>query len=629
MCGFFGYISPENHDLSVNVVHSIQNHLKKRGPDYQGFFHKDQVTLIHTRLAILDLDARSHQPFFSSDGRYGLVYNGEVYNFQDLRAALAKLSYSFKTRSDTEVVLAAYSHYGASCFEKFEGMFSLALHDFKTGETILARDLAGIKPLYYTHTEKGLVFASDLRSLSLSGLINRQLDRHSVRHFLYFGFSDHPRTFFRDIFVLPPGTYYTSKDKNVISYTQLSSRRRGGPLCPPGLGTYSPDDFDAILSASVKHTLVSDVEVGVLLSGGIDSGLIAAEAARLHPGIKAYSLGFPIRSYDETDKAAAIAKILKIPHQVIPFDVDWHKELSDFVIDVSDPLADSSLMATRQLCREVSQHHKAVLSGDGADELFAGYELYRAEFLLNRYGSFFNALRPVLSGLDAMTSVSSEKNSRLNRLKRLSDVRQKNPLSTHLMLRGLWQGFSLAEILAPEQTFKNPEEISFGYTEAWQRWAKADQTHHLATSLGADFDFHLPGDMLTKVDRASMAYGLEVRVPFLNPRLIRYAFSLPDAAKIGGVGVQTKVLLRKKFAAVFGKKLAQQKKSGFSVPLTDFFNTWMKTSWPGFGENIDKLGLLRPDWKKQIETAWVSRKFFLENGLFSLLVLEGWLREYG
>lgn len=614
MCGFFGYISPESHDLNPGVVASIQNHLKKRGPDYQGFFHKDQVTLIHTRLSILDLDARSHQPFFSTDGRYALVYNGEVYNFQELRADLEKFGFLFKTRSDTEVVLAAYIHYGASCFDKFEGMFALALHDFKTGETILARDVAGVKPLYYTHTEKGLIFASDLRSLSLSQLINRQIDLHSVRHFLYFGFSDHPRTLFRDIFVLPPASYYTSSKKEVVSYTQLSPRRSDGLPCP------SSNDFDAIFSESVKHTLVSDVEVGVLLSGGIDSGLIAAEAARLHPGIKAYSLGFPVKSYDETEKAAALAKILKIPHHVIAFDVDWHKELHDFVIDVSDPLADSSLIATRQLCREVSRHHKAVLSGDGADELFSGYELYRAEFLLNRYGSFFNVLRPILSGLGAVTSVSSEKNHRLNRLKRLSDVRQEDPLATHLMLRGLWQGFSLASVMAPEHGFEKPDEVSMGYGHAWQKF-----DGHAAR---ADFSFHLPGDMLTKVDRASMAYGLEVRVPFLNPRLIRYAFSLPDSVKMGGTGIQTKIILRQKFAAIFGKKLAQQKKSGFSVPLRAFFDVWMKTSWSSFGENIDKLGLLRPDWKKCIEEAWISRKFFLENGLFSLLVLESWLKEY-
>jgi asparagine synthase (glutamine-hydrolysing) len=456
-----------------------------------------------------------------------------------------------------------------------------------------------------------------------------------VRHFLYFGFADHPRTFFRDVTVLTPASYYTSSKKEVVSYVKWDNLCRGGPSlsarggCPPDLDMDSPEDFDAIFSQSVKHTLVSDVEVGVLLSGGIDSGLIAAEAARLHPGIKAYSLGFPIKSYDETDKAAALAKTLKIPHHVISFDVDWHKDLADFVTDVSDPLADSSLIATRQLCREVSRHHKAVLSGDGADELFAGYELYRAEFLLNRYGSFFNVLRPVLSGLDAVTSVNAEKNNRWNRLKRLSDVKQNNPLATHLMLRGLWHGFSLAEILVPEQRFQSPEEISFGYTGAWQKWRHTDSMHRLSTSLGADFAFHLPGDMLTKVDRASMAYGLEVRVPFLNPRLIRYAFSLPDAGKIGGRSVQTKILLRQKFATIFGKKLAQQKKSGFSVPLTDFFNTWMKTSWPGFGENITQLGLLRPDWKKCIEKAWMSRRFFLENGLFSLLILESWLSEYG
>lgn len=619
MCGFFGYISPESHNLKSDVVASIQSHLKKRGPDYQGFFHKDKVSLIHTRLSILDLDARSHQPFFSADGRYALVYNGEIYNFQELRADLEKNGAIFKTNSDTEVVLASYLHHGVSCFEKFEGMFALAIYDFKTEETVLARDVAGVKPLYYTHTEKELIFASDLRSLSLSGLINRQIDLHSVRHFLYFGFSDHPRTLFRDVYVLPPASYYTSKNKSVVSYTKLSHGRNDG----------LPDDFDAIFSQSVKHTLVSDVEVGVLLSGGIDSGLIAAEAARLHPGIKAYSLGFSVKSYDETAKAAALAKILKIPHQVIPFDIDWHKDLADFVIEASDPLADSSLIATRQLCREVSRYHKAVLSGDGADELFAGYELYRAEFLLSRYGSFFNVLRPILSGLNAVTKASREKNDRLNRLKRLSEIRQEDSLSTHMTLRGLWQGFSLSSILSPEYSFQKPEEVSVGYANAWQDWAQIDKKQGLSQSLRADFSFHLPGDMLTKVDRASMAYGLEVRVPFLNPRLIRYAFSLPDSVKMGGTGLQTKIILRQKFAAIFGNKLAQQKKSGFSVPLRTFFDSWMKTSWSGFGENIDKLGLLRSDWKKQIEEAWISRKFSLENGLFSLLVLESWLKEYG
>lgn len=624
MCGFFGIIySDTKQSLDEARVRAIENHLRKRGPDFQDAISQQGITFVHSRLAILDLEKRSNQPFFSTCGRYVMVYNGEIYNFKSLRDDLIAAGYRFNTESDTEVVLAAYINYGPTCFRRFEGMFACAVYDFKTRECVLARDPAGIKPLYYTKQADKFLFGSDIRSLFLSGELSPALNRQGLAHYLHFGFCGGEKTLLKDVHCLLPGTWYSSRTERTQRYFDLAPTNRINDA-DEGLKV-----FENAFADSVKQSLVSDVDVAVLLSGGIDSALIAAEAAKHHPGIKAYSLGFADASFDETDKAKQIAKTLGLPHQIIKFEENWQEALREYAIDVSDPIADSSILATRLLCREVAKQHKVVLSGDGADELFGGYELYRFEAMKTRYGALFKLLRGPLSLLVGLLPAKQKKNSFLNRLKRLSQPVTDAAVS-HVSLRGIWNTFDVSSLLKEDFALSLPE-AAIDYLSAYHHlpFEAESQPSALERALYADFSYHLPGDMLVKVDRASMAFGLEVRVPFLNPSLIRMAFSLGDGLKVSRSGGQNKLILRKSFRKIFGRKLAAQKKAGFSVPLNSYFNKFVQSKeWQGFGAAISATGLFVPDWKAVVLKAWQSKRYQMDNGLFALLVLDKWLAEY-
>jgi len=624
MCGLFGIIyNDTKQSLDDARVRAIVSHLRKRGPDFQDSVSQQGITFIHSRLAILDLEKRSNQPFFSVCGRYVMVYNGEVYNFKSLRDDLIAAGYRFTTESDTEVVLAAYINYGPTCFRRFEGMFACAIYDFKTRECVLARDPAGIKPLYFTKNVDHFLFGSDIRSLFLSGELNPALNRQGLLHYLYFGFSGGEKTLLKDVRCLLPGAWYSSRTDRVQRYFDIA------PTNVINDADEGLKSFESAFSDSIKQSLVSDVDVAVLLSGGIDSALIAAEAAKHHPGIKAYSLGFADVSFDETNKAKQIAKTLGLPHQIIKFEETWQEALREYVIDVSDPIADSSILATRLLCREVAKQHKVVLSGDGADELFGGYELYRFEAMKERYGALFKIARGPLSLLVNLFPAKQKKNSFLNRLKRLSQPSTDAALA-HVSLRGIWNTFDVGSLLKLGSA-TSLQDVAADYVSAHQNLPfHADyQPSQLERSLYADFSYHLPGDMLVKVDRASMAFGLEVRVPFLNPSLIRMAFSLGDELKVSRSGREGKIILRRSFKKIFGRKLAAQKKSGFSVPLNNYFNKFVESKdWQDFGVAITATGLFSPDWKAIILNAWQSKRHQMDNGLFALLVLDKWLAEY-
>jgi asparagine synthase (glutamine-hydrolysing) len=465
-----------------------------------------------------------------------------------------------------------------------------------------------------------------VRSLHLSGALNGVLDADGIAHFLHFGFTGGARSLFKDVRCLPPASYYSSRNGRVQRYFDLTSVTDA--IDPQE----SSQKFNDVFSASVRDCLVSDVEVAVLLSGGIDSGLVAAAAAKIHPQIKAYSLGFSEKSFDETDKARVIAAKLKIPHRIIAFDDTWLDAMADYAIEVSDPIADSSILATRLLCREVAKRQKVVLSGDGADELFAGYELYRFEAMRRKHGIAFALARWPLKAILSLSGVSGAKNSLVNRLKRLIDLPRKDPALSHVFLRGIWNTFDAAKLLNPDLC-AHPSLLDQAqdYADLYRHPGFEEQANptDLDRSLYADFSYHLPGDMLAKVDRASMAFGLEVRVPFLNPAMIRMAFALDDRSKISGLSFQSKVLLRAEFEKIFGRKLAWQKKAGFSVPLRPYFDKLLASSeWEGFGMAIDGSGLFKKDWKATLTSAYRSRKHQMENGLFAIVVLEKWLQEY-
>jgi len=555
MCGLAGIYWPDQV-IDTEVVPRMLDRIKHRGPDGSGVWHGDSVCLGHRRLTVRGLNAAANQPFFSSNNRYVTIYDGEIYNDSDIARILERKN-NFIKKTDTEIIAEAYDYWGIEAFSLFEGMFAIAIWDRQDKELILARDPIGIKPLYIDDVDV-FFFASEVKALLATQHRRYQLSPRDMDHILALGYVSPASTLIKGIRQLQPGTAAVVGKQGITEYRIWSPKRKLVNIPFED----SVEQFTVLFSNTVKKHLISDVPIGVLQSGGIDSSLVTRSLPK-NRHIPLFSVRFPGLDHDESPQVAKMASLCgqEVVWIDLPRGADVECDFRAVVDGLDGQIADSSAMATYVLNRAVRDQVKAVLSGDGGDEFFAGYPTYSAT-VMARYFSILSSLaRRAARAIRSISGVSRRRVSFMEKVSRYFEGLSHpvpHAVWRHYLAcqdRHLLYGPALGECLTHDPF----EGYASAYSEA--------EGNTLDKALLADQTYYLPADTLVKVDRMSMAHGLEVRVPFLDKGVMDFANSLSGASLIGK-GNQPKRILRAALAQLGGpKEIVTARKSGFNLPM--------------------------------------------------------------
>lgn len=616
MCGITGF-THKNHSADHSRILSAVNSLVHRGPDHQGVFETSVISLGATRLTILDI-AAGDQPMSTEDRGTTIAFNGEIYNFRELRAELEALGHRFSTRTDTEVLLKAFVQWDTGCFARLRGMFAVALWSEPERRLVLARDRFGIKPLYFAERNGDRYFGSELKTLFVHPEIERQLDPAALDCFLGLNYVPGPYSFIQGIEKLPPGSWLEWRNgvKRSDTFWQL-------PFPSP-----CPIDFeeakerlDALLDSSVREHLISDVPLGLWLSGGVDSSTILHYAARAagRP-IHTFSVTFHGRSFDESAHIRALVSHYGTQHEEL--DLNPGLELRDAIEDFADyadePNADAGALPVWFLSKMTRRSATVALSGEGADELFGGYVTYQANDLARRMRLLPAPLLGAISGLLRFWPASDEKISLEYKLKRFLEGCRMKPERAHVY----WNGtFSDAEKKALVQ-----RRIPRALDQILSQLAIAGDNS--AAYLWFDQKYYLTDDILAKVDRMSMAHSIEVRPPFLDHRIAEFAATLPDRFK--RQGSRQKVLLRSLMQDRLPGSILRHKKVGFDIPAHEWLRGPLRElmldtlAW-GAAEHSE---LLDPAAVQACVDAHLSRRANYGYHLWGLTILFLWMKRW-
>ena len=568
MCGICGTTNGRIDEMLRALVH--------RGPDSGGSYTDGPVALGARRLSIIDL-AGGDQPIENEDGSCVVVQNGEIYNYPDLRRELERRGHVFKTRCDTEVHLHLYEEHGPEYARLLRGMFAVALWDSRRRRLVLARDRYGIKPLYYRNVGGTLEFASELRALPRG-----EIDVDALEAFLAFNSIPAPYSIFRDIRKLPAGHVLVWQEDGTLGLTRYA---RPGPL-PVREDDEAElvEELRARLRDSVRAHLLSDVPVGVLLSGGVDSAVLAALAAQeTSDPVHTFTIGFEERSFDERADARLVAQRYGTDHHELLVKPD-PQLLFETLADVFDePFADSSALPTYLVSQLATEHVKVALSGEGGDELFGGYYTYAADLIAQRFGGLAGLARPLVERLPTSTARASFD----YKAKRFVRAAHLPPLERHHGWKEIFSPELRAELRGTSGAFE-PLDVYRA------RYAETAGAPELARLQDVDFGIYLVDDLLVKTDRASMANSLEARVPFLDSVVTNFAFSLPTKHKVRGLS--KKVLLRKAAEPLLPREVVHGRKRGFSIPAA----AWLRGELEPFAratlspETLRRQGFFEP-----------------------------------
>lgn len=612
MCGIVGvcgYNSSENHTWLKKGTEAIRH----RGPDniQVWFSENNKVGFGHARLAIIDLSNESNQPFHRNDLKLSIVFNGEIYNFQSLKKELQNLGYHFHTKSDTEVILLCYYHWGKSFLNKLNGAFAFAILDSKKNIVLLARDRSGEKPLFYHFSENTLYFASELKSLFENKKLPRKLNYKSFNSYLRNGFIPGKDSIIENFFKLPSASYLEFNLNNyhfdIDKYWSLPEKDKNAKHTNKH---ELLEELDYLLYDSVSMQLNSDVPIGILLSGGVDSSLITAMAARTNKKIQTFSVGFHQSKFNELPHAKLIADHFGTKHEVLFAEESSVDLIEKLAHQFDEPIIDSSMIPTYLVSKLVKGHCKVALGGDGGDELFGGYSHYSR--LIN-----LKSLTKILPNF-INKSIS---NYGWNHMKVGQKYRNylKNFISNNKLpnISEYFDKFERKKLLKDETFFRLLENESY---------EKVDTNYDLIENLTrSDFNNYLKEDILVKVDRSSMLNSLEIRAPFLDYRLIEFAFSKVPS-KFKTTSLHKKILLKDLSKKILPKNFDSKRKQGFSIPL----NNWLKN------KNYKDLcmdTLMNKDSlfsKEYVEKLYEGLLYNENNGerLFSLILFEIWRKKH-
>ncbi|HSF19620.1 MAG TPA: asparagine synthase (glutamine-hydrolyzing) [Vicinamibacteria bacterium] len=628
MCGICGVFDPRAEARpETSVLDAMSRSIAHRGPDDEGSFLDVGIGLSARRLSIIDLEG-GHQPIHNEDRSIWIVFNGEIYNYRKLRGLLSKLGHRFATETDTETVVHAYEEFGLECVRYLNGMFAFALWDARERRVVLARDRFGIKPLYYTVVAGELVFASELKAILRHPRVDRQIDVIALNEYLSFEYVPTPRTIFRGIKRLPPGhsLVFSGKGQRVERYWDLSlakSERR-----PPVSWREYQQRLRHELEQAVHKEMVSDVPVGVLLSGGIDSSAVLAMMRAASPRtIRSFSIAFEEKSFDESRYARLVAEKLGSEHHELTVTSAMMADLVPRLMDVLDePFADSSIVPTYFLTRFAREQVKVVLGGDGGDEMFAGYPTLQAHRLIEYYERWvpFVVRANLVPKIIDRLPVSKDNISFDFKARRFISGRGVPVASRHHRWLGAFVPQEKRELFVPELVQDDFDTYAVAYEH--QRACDANET--LNQLLYLDQKLYLEGDILVKVDRASMANSLEVRVPLLNPGLAEYLAEVPHELKLRGM--RSKFLLKKSMEGILPHEIINRKKKGFNVPVAYWINSSLKELVRDqlAGDKLAREGFFQPSYVERLlrehaEGVRDNRKL-----IWTLLVFELWRERY-
>ena len=608
MCGIAGYIQRAAPEQAV--IQSMLARLVHRGPDAAGVWQDMtpgghwHVVLGHRRLSILDIEG-SAQPMSAADDRTHITFNGEIYNFEALRADLSQSGQSFATRGDTEVALHHLARHGTAGLRRLNGMFAIGLWDSGSQALLLARDRAGIKPLYWASLPcGGIAFASELMALATHPDISHDVCPDAFAHFLFRDYVPPPRTMLKSVFKLSPGQW--------LRWDASGGLDRGTYWKPPSIDPSLPGnaaELGGLLETAVRSQLVADVPVGVFLSGGIDSSLVAAIAQRQSPvPLRTFSMGFDDPTFDESASAALVARHIGSEHfhQTVS-DATMLDALDDALAALDEPIGDHSIVPTFLVSKLAARHVKVALGGDGSDELFAGYPTYLAHRVAGVYAAVPKALRSSLIDPAIRSFPAADRYQSLGwKLKRFALRWDDSPLLRHQRWMSSTDLPLLGKLLAPESTSSLPDTAGGPEENDFSRY---------------DFQTYLPGSVLTKVDRASMARSLEVRPPFLDNDVIDYAMRLSPQYKVRGR--TTKWILKQAAGAYLPREIIFRRKQGFSVPLARWLRGPLRSR---AAEAVAGAEAIDGATARSLLAAHMSAREDHSKTLWSLIVFDSWQR---
>lgn len=629
MCGICGAFNLELHPLrSPDLTSLMSSRIEHRGPDSHGRFSRSGLALDIRRLSIIDIET-GDQPLSNESGEVTLVVNGEIYNYRELRQELVSRGHNFRTGSDGEVITHLYEEKGEDCLAELNGMFALALWDERLKRLLLARDRAGEKPLFYWCNGKELLFASEVKALLECPQIPKTLDPAAIERFLLYGYIPSPDTAFTAIKKLPAAHRMIVDRGNVRvePYWQLKKFLFNALAQPPKIFNedQSRHELHAQIVEAVQSRLVSDVPLGVFLSGGVDSSALVACMSKLTPGnVKSFTIGFSEASFNEAGYANQVAQTFKTQHHVVTADEKSLREALWFLSGFMDePLGDPAVLPTYLISRFARETVKVALSGEGGDELFGGYPTYTgyriAEYFLRipkmlRRDSLARLVAK-LPGLAGAVPVSLF-------ISRFFDHLEDSFAHRHHAWLGAFSPAIVKQLFSPEWREQHGSCDLFEPADTLIEDAQLEDS--LESLLYSDYHMYLGDDLLTKLDRASMACSIELRTPFLDQRLVEFAAGLPMEFKLRGF--KTKYLFKKAMEGHLSSKILYRQKLGFSVPVGNWMRRELKPLVQTVlaREKIVRDGIFEPDVvQRLLEEHW-SRRFDHRRGLWALLMFQIW-----
>ncbi|MBX7168645.1 MAG: asparagine synthase (glutamine-hydrolyzing) [Pirellulales bacterium] len=635
MCGIAGAVwTAAGPPLDEHVLRRMTDLLRHRGPDDAGHYRSAVVALDgqagggvalgHRRLSIIDV-ACGHQPLANEDETVWIVFNGEIYNFRDLRRRLEGAGHRFRTTSDTETIVHLYEDEGIDCFRHLNGMFALAIWDARQRQLVLARDRLGKKPLFYRADAQRLLFASELKSILTVPGVPREVDPAAIDAYLTYQYIPHPRTILQGVAKLPPAHWATFRQGRVETgcYWRPDFQRE---IDRPA-GEYR-EELQATLRDAVRLRLESEVPLGAFLSGGIDSSIVVGLMQReMTRPVKTFSIGFTVPEYDETHYARAVAARLGTEHHEFRVEPRSLEVLPKLAWHFDEPFADSSAIPTWYVAQLAREQVTVALTGDGGDELFAGYDRYQAV----RLGSWFDRLPaglqwPLTTSLWQRLPVDGSQRSWRRRFKRLVGALALPPGRRYLEWIAIFGEARRAALYTDAFLAALPDADPYGFLDA--ALARSSRRDRVTATALADLTTYLPCDLLTKVDIAAMAHGLECRQPLLDYRVVELAAAMPLRDKLRGR--RGKAILRDAFGDLLPPDVLRRRKMGFGVPLAEWFRKELKDY--AYDVLLAERALARGYFRRDSIAALVDEhvRGVFDHGyrLWALLVLELWHREW-
>ena len=621
MCGIAGKLQLDNTPVTEAVIGLMTGIIAHRGPDDEGVWIDGQVGLGNRRLAVIDLSPCGHQPMSNEDGSLWIAFNGEIYNFQDLRAELESRGHRFRSRSDTETILHLFEEYGTGAFSRLRGMFALAIWDRNTRVLTLARDRAGKKPLFYHHSPRAFVFGSEPKSILQDPAVDARPDLEAIDHYLTYGYVPAPWSAFAGMRKLPPGHWMTVSAAGVRVERYWSLHYSPKSTEPEA---QAAERLDGLLLEATRLRMIADVPLGVLLSGGLDSSAIVAYMRRLTSGrIRTFSIGFDRPEYDELAYASQVAVHFATEHETLIVRPDAAALVPKLAWHYNEPFADSSAIPSFAVCELARRHVTVALNGDGGDESFAGYDRYRAAGYAARMARLPSTVRAAGARASRYLPLGAPK-SATYRLGRMLQALQQDPLEQYGSWIAIFRPSEQEALYSRDFRQQLPHRPPFALLR--EAVAAADAPTAVERLIAADVATYLPGDLLVKMDIASMANSLEVRSPFLDHEVMEFAARLPLDRKLRGR--TQKAILKQLVAPQLPSGIASRRKMGFGVPIDSWFRHELKemTYDVLLDRRASERGLFEAGAVRRLIDDHAQGRAHHHHRLWALLMLETWFR---